>query len=146
MQSLTQNMGALRRAAMDHPHGSTGSKEVPTQAQIGVLFAVWHHGLISIKELAQRFNMTSSAATQLVNGLVKEELLTRTEDKQDRRKIGVSLTAKGKTSLEEQKKKRCQMMEKVLSPLSDKELAQLQTISEKISENLKILWTKNHQQ
>ncbi|MBI5530499.1 MAG: MarR family transcriptional regulator [Candidatus Doudnabacteria bacterium] len=145
VQSLMQNMGTLGRAAMGR-WGADGNtaKNMPTRAQIGVLFTVWHEERLSIKELAQKFSMSSSAATQLVNGLVKEGLLVRTEDKIDRRKITIALTAKGKKDIELLKKKRYQTIERLVSPLSDHELEQLKIISEKIAKNLKTIWTKNH--
>jgi DNA-binding MarR family transcriptional regulator len=63
------------------------------------MFMLVHVGPQSIKDMAVRFSMTPSAATQLVNGLVKDGYLVRTENIWDRRKVGVDLTVKGKKHL-----------------------------------------------
>lgn len=79
--------------------------------------------------------MSSSAATQIVDGLVREKVLMRQVDKKDRRKISISLTATGKKKLLQAKKLRAKAMAKYFDPLNDKELAQLQKLLEKIVEH-----------
>ena len=123
-----------RMGVMGNKH-TQSHKDMPPHAQMGVLFMVAINGPMSIKEISKRFGMTSSAATQLVNGLVKGGLLTREEDKDDRRKICVILTAKGKKIIEKAKEYRMKRMIEMFEPLSDTELGQLQKILTKIIEH-----------
>lgn len=141
IEALLQNMEAIGKAMMSRKV-ETLQADMPTHAQLGVLLMVNYQGPHSIKSLAEKFRMTSSAATQLVNGLVKNGLLSRVEDEQDRRKIAVGMTQKGKRLLEATKKQREKNMLKIFEPLSDVELVQLEKIQRKITEQLQLLWTK----
>ncbi len=141
IQALLQNMETIGKAMMvrsfEQPKGN-----LPTHSQMGVLFVLLHRGQQSIKSLADSFRMSSSAATQLVNGLVNDGLLTRVEDKQDRRKICVAITTKGKRMLELARKQRLKNMTKIFESLTNDELAQLEKIHRKVVERLQFLWTK----
>lgn len=121
----------MRRVIFQAYADATGGKG-PTPAQIGVMMMLGKIDHMSIKDVAEKFLMSSSAATQLVNPLVKDGLLTRKEDSKDRRKIGLSLTAKGKKALEEHKKIHLAVLTKIYSPLTDKELAQYLALQSKI--------------
>jgi DNA-binding MarR family transcriptional regulator len=116
--------GAKKHAA--HP------KHFPPYSQMGVLFVVSHGTSVTIKDVSQRFAMTSSAATQMVNALVKNGFLARKEDTHDRRKICLLLTAKGKKVIEQAKKYRMKKMTEMFEPLTDSELNHLLHIQEKI--------------
>lgn len=143
LQNLFSNMDALGKAMSGRSLGQP-IKGMPTRAQIGVLFVISYQGPQSIKDLAAKFNMTSSAATQLVNGLVKENLLSREEDLKDRRQIIVDLTSKGREKMAVIKKKRYERMSKIFGTLSIQELLQLQKIQEKIISQAKLICQENH--
>jgi DNA-binding MarR family transcriptional regulator len=142
IQSIFQNMSALGRNLAGRNLGPY-SKGSPTYAQIGVLFTVSKNSQQTIKDVAACFGMTSSAATQLVNGLEKEGMLTRKEDKVDRRKTCLELTPKGRKYVANIKKKRYKMMAEILETLNSEELLQLKRIQDKITEHLKLIWIKN---
>lgn len=127
-------MGVLHRFGAGHK-SLHSPNNMPTRSQLCIMMILAQDGNRSIKELAKQFSMTSSAATQIVNGLVKEKLLARQIDKKDRRKISISLTEAGKKRLLEAKKMRMKVMTKYFDPLNDKELDQLQKILEKIVEH-----------
>jgi DNA-binding MarR family transcriptional regulator len=78
-------------------------------------------GSLKMKELAKELNITLPAATKIVNKLVKLGLVKREFDYSDRRVIKVVLTQKGKKILEETKKERKKVIEKVFEKLSLKE-------------------------
>ncbi len=109
-------------------------KNMPTRAQIGVLFVVSHKEPITIKEISHIFHMTSSAGTQLVNELVKGKFLARKEDQSDGRKTSLILTEKGKKNLEKAKEYRIKRMIEMFKPLTDNELGQLLKLQAKIVE------------
>jgi len=141
IQALLQNMETIGKAMMGRK--LPGPASGPTHAQLGVLLVILYQGPQSIKSLADKFRMTSSAATQLVNGLVADKLLSRVEDKKDRRKIHVAMTAKGKRTLTIVKKQREKSMKEIFEPLTQTELTQLEKIQRKITERLQTLWIKN---
>ena len=128
-------MDAMARIGVMHHKHEHQPKDLPPHGQMGVLFVVSHQGPISIKDISQRFGMTSSAATQLVTSLVKAGLLARKEDDSDRRKVGIILTAQGKKILEKAKEHRMNKMSKMFATLSDTELEQLGKIQAKIVEH-----------
>lgn len=142
IQKIFEGLGTMRRIFV----GSSlenATPGCPTRAQIGVLFIVQQYGPRSIKEIASQFGMTSSAATQLVNSLVKEGLLSRTESAGDRRKTCIALTPKGKKDMVLVKKNRYAALSNILEVLSTEELIQLQNIQEKIHNRMQNVWTKN---
>ena len=133
MQKFFQSAEALKRSIMLCYTGEQWPDKLPPRAQLAVLFNVAFSGTESIKEIAQQFGMTSSAATQLVNALVANGLLKRQADTNDRRKVLVALTSDGKTVLLEAKKRRRKHMTEVLGALSDTELETLIRLQEKIT-------------
>ena len=142
LQDFSTNFDALRRVGMMRHSQEAAHKHLPSHAQMGVLFTIAHRGAQTTKELSQLFGLTSSAVTQLVNGLVKDGLLERKGDARDGRKANIQLTKKGKNVLVKSKQLRIKRMQEVLAPLSDKELAQLVKIQTKIVEQWNIVCQK----
>jgi DNA-binding MarR family transcriptional regulator len=105
---------------------------MPTPAQIGILVLIARGGAQNLKDLAARLRMSSSAATQLVDGLVEERMLTRTEDPADRRRILLALTASGRRKLDQAKKRRMDSFAKLLAPLTESELVDWKRLQRKI--------------
>jgi DNA-binding MarR family transcriptional regulator len=143
IQVIFENFEAFRRAAFMRKAELLQGRQLPTHAQIGVMFMLRHLGPLNIKDLAAQFRMTSSAATQLVDGLVKDCLVKRTEDSKDRRKTSLELTAKGSQVLIKARKFRLQNMNNVFQVLSNEELAQLEKLQRKLVDHLQDLWIKN---
>lgn len=141
IQNIFNNIGDLGRAAAGRmPQRLPG--DMPTHAQLGLLFMVLHHGPQSVKDLSVRFHMTSSAVTQLVNGLVEEGLLLRREDVRDRRKTSLDLTLKGRKKVLIASTQKLKMIAEALKPLNDSELSQMHQIISKITSHLQQLWIK----
>lgn len=137
IQRFFTSMDSMTRIGAMSPRSGSLPKNMPSHAQLGVLFVIAHRGTQTTKELAQHFGMTSSAATQLVNGLVKSRILERKEDAKDRRKMHIALTKKGEGVLEQARAHRMQKMKESFTPLSDEEIAQLLKIQIKIVEHWK---------
>lgn len=57
-------------------------------------------GAISLGELAERLQVRSHSAVGLVDRMVKEGLMERAEGREDRRRVNLALTAKGRRILE----------------------------------------------
>jgi len=139
LMDVIEDLMLLRRKMMQmrdcggvsHHHASK-----PTRAQMGVLFMLEHTGSLNLKEIAAHMQTTSSAATQLINGLVESGYIARNEEKGDRRMIALTLTESGKKKMNEMKKAHVEHLAKILSPLTNAELKQWQSIQHKIIEGL----------
>lgn len=89
IESITQSMYAIRHKALacdsakstfTHPE-----KNSITPSQLAVLETVMEKQPTNLKDIAEGLGITSSAATQLVDGLVGKDYLVREHRQQDRR-------------------------------------------------------------
>ena len=142
INEFSANLDTLRRIGAVRHQRDMATKHLPTHAQMGVLFMVADRGVQTTKELSQQFGMTSSAVTQLVNGLVKDGLLERKIDAHDGRRANIELTQKGQDVLGQSKQLRLKRIQEVFTPLSQEELAQLIKIQGKIVEHWNIVCQK----
>lgn len=93
--------------------------------QLGVLMQLNFHGSCGISELSNRFDITSAAASQLVDKLVQNGLIQREEDPQDRRAKVLTLTEKGKEVIQQHAQRRYRWIEDVAQKLSAEERQQV---------------------
>jgi len=133
IDNILEQMAKLKRIGHGTPR--PGDPKCPTRAQIGLLFAL-SEGPQNFKDIAHRFCISPSAATQLVDALVQDRLVDRAEDKTDRRKILLSLTEDGKKQLLEAKKIHAAAFAKLFGPLEDSELSTLRNLMDKIINNI----------
>ncbi len=133
IEDLMQHMYAMRHKLMI---GYTENKElVVTPSQGCVLRYVAENKLVNVKSIASTLHITSSAATQLVDGLVDNGYLARSDNPDDRREISLSITIKAKKLLKESKEKGMQKMTELFETLSDTELEQYAALNKKIIGN-----------
>lgn len=69
--------------------------------QFRVLRIVERHPDISLSVLAEHMGLTNASASKLVESLVKQELVTREDSPEDRRRVVLNLTPAGRGALEE---------------------------------------------
>jgi len=112
---------AARHADSDSPHGVTNA-----QGQIVVCIAKTPG--VGIKEVASRLNITSSAVTQLVDGLVRNGLITREQDSRDRRALRLALTRQGIAECRRFEQMRADRASELLASLSDDDLTTLERL------------------
>lgn len=110
-----------------------GHQNHVTHSQWFVLTMIEHFKKTSIKYIAEAMEISSSAATQLVDGLVQAEFVTRREDPEDRRQVILELTVKGKKHIAATKNKRIGEMAEIFDALTEKELGELVRLLKKIS-------------
>lgn len=73
-----------------------------SMSQAGVLFRLSHHGITSgVSDIGDDLGVTSAAASQLLDRLVHQGLIVRSEDPQDRRAKRFALTEQGRSVIEE---------------------------------------------
>ena len=131
ISQIAEDLASFKRVLVAS-NAKAFAKRMPTPAGIGILAFVAQEGPQNLKDIAKRLCMSSSAATQLVDGLVRDRLLTRTEDRTDRRRIKLALTAVGKRKLAQAKKARLAALAKLLEPLSPQELNEWRRLQQKI--------------
>jgi len=120
-----------------HLHGHAHGKPDITPAQMLVLHMMKHRGTSSVKDVAEALGITSSAATQLVDGLVKSGYVERETNTSDRRMVTLTLSEKSAAHMEVMKKQFFPEILKVFDVLTDTELEQLVALHRKVAESFR---------
>lgn len=102
------------------------------QPQTELLYMLARTKEMTIKEIAAAMFITSSAATQMVENLVGQGLLERSDDPNDRRVVRVSLTTAGKKNFSIFKKTHIGRIGSVLKKLSNEEIKMLIQLRNKL--------------
>ena len=100
--------------------------------QFSILMQLHHKGACGVSDISERFDITSAAASQLVEKLVQSGYLERAEDPSDRRAKVLNLTASGQALIEQGNQERYRWMDDLVKNLSAEERV-------KVSEALTIL-------
>jgi DNA-binding MarR family transcriptional regulator len=93
--------------------------------QFNILMQLHHKGACGVSEISERFDITSAAASQLVEKLVQSGYLERAEDPSDRRAKVLNLTAQGHSLVERGTRERYRWMEELVRNLSAEERARV---------------------
>jgi DNA-binding MarR family transcriptional regulator len=109
-----------------------------SMSQIGALFWVFHKGNCAISDIGEELGVTSAAASQLLERLVQQGLILRSEDPVDRRMKQIVLTDQGRQVLQESIAARQSWVGNLAGVLSENERAQVVAA-------LQILLEKSHQ-
>jgi len=131
VEELLTGFRALRRGTT---FGSDGSAKGPriTPAQWGVLMHVEQYGKSTVKDISLTFKVSSSASTQLVDGLVRSGYLARKVSPEDRRIVTLTLSEKSKSQIEQMKKQVLQKFLTIFKVLNDKEFDQYLALTQKL--------------
>lgn len=134
IEGLWQDMHAMRHKLMV---GYSAKKDMPiTPAQGFVLRFVAEHTTANVKAVAQALHISSSAATQLIDGLADNGYLVRKEHPDDRRVIFVRLSPKAKKLFKEFHDQGLKKMTELFSVLADDELATYAVLNKKIADSI----------
>lgn len=122
-EQLTRLSKRLRQEAQNHPE---------TWSQMLVLSAIDHmDGTATPSKIAEAENMRSSNLASLLRDLEARELITRTQDTNDRRRTWIGLSEQGRLVLQESRERRDEWLgNAVQACLSDKERKQLEAAGE----------------
>lgn len=96
-----------------------------TMPQIGALFRIFHKGNVAVSDIGEELGITRAAASQLLERLVQQGLILRSEDPVDRRMKQIVLTSKGHQVLQESISARQSWFEHLASALSASEKEQV---------------------
>jgi DNA-binding MarR family transcriptional regulator len=92
-----------------------------SMSHFGALFHIQHRGSSGVTELGDHLGVTSAASSQMLERLVQQELILRSEDPDDRRVKQIVLTDKGSRVLEEGIRARQGWLDDLAKTLSDDE-------------------------
>jgi DNA-binding MarR family transcriptional regulator len=82
----------------------------------------------AMTDIADYLKIAPPSATALINIFVKEGMIERTTDRDDRRRVRLTISAKGEQLLEDTMQKRTQAFARVISSLSDEDCTELSRI------------------
>ena len=108
-----------------------------SMSHIGTLFMVHREGACGVSEIGEHLGITPAGTSQMLNRLVEEGLIERTENAQDRRAKRIVLTQKGKETLHESILARQQWLHHLVETLDPEE-------RDLVSKALEILVEKAH--
>jgi DNA-binding MarR family transcriptional regulator len=92
-----------------------------SMSMIGTLFHLSKKGCAGVTDLGDHLGVTSAASSQMLERLVQQELILRTEDPTDRRVKQIVLTEKGHQVLDEGIRARQGWMDDLVEILSQEE-------------------------
>ena len=109
-----------------------------SMSQLGALFHIQRSGSSGVTDLGDDLGVTSSAASQMLERLVQQDLVLRSEDPSDRRVKQIILTDKGLQVLRESIRARQRWLADLAETLSDSEkeaiIAALNTLIDKANQ------------
>lgn len=100
--------------------------------QFGILMQLHYRHNCGVSDLSERFDITSAAASQLVDKLVQSGLIQREEDPSDRRAKLLNLTEKGRQLIQQGIEERYRWVDQLVRKLTEEE-------RKKVSEALQIM-------
>jgi DNA-binding MarR family transcriptional regulator len=108
-----------------------------------IMSVVGRFAPLAAVEVGQFVSLEPDRVTRTVDVLVKQGIVARRQDKQDRRRISLSLTAKGKRIQEQIERVRYALEYEFLSVLDDSELETLYRILDKLEPQAKSIFTSD---
>lgn len=137
IEGVIECMHAIRRkiASEGGYFTDTGAKRI-TPSQWYVLLMVERNENIGVKEIAGLIGITSSAATQLINELVKKGYIIRKGKLEDRRALSIMLSDKSRKQIRSMKKQGFKKLIALFSILSDNELITYCELNKKIADKI----------
>lgn len=92
-----------------------------TMQQITTLFRLHYRGSCAVSDIGSYLDITPPAASQLTDKLVRDGLVERTEDHNDRRVKQLTLTHKGQSMVQKSLDSRRTWLDKLVDTLSPEE-------------------------
>ena len=135
IEKILENINAIKREIATEMHIFFNEKSI-THSQWTVLYFVKKNRNINIKDLANLLDTTSSAATQIVDGLVNKGLLSRRRNPDDRRTLKIELSEKSKNQFDSIKNKSFKMLSSLFDVLDNDELSKYCELNNKIASKI----------
>ncbi len=135
VEEITEAMYFIKRKIASEMHHLSDEMQI-THPQWIVLHHVRKSKMINIKDLANLLGITSSAATQIVDGLVKKELLLRKRNEEDRRILNIELSGKAISKFNSIKSTSLNTLSALFDVLDDGELRDYRDLNNKIASRI----------
>jgi DNA-binding MarR family transcriptional regulator len=132
VERLIVGMISMRHADRDAGHSSILQRHGFSSPQMPMLVLIAKVGSVSVKDIASRLNITSSAATQLVQTLIRHGSLRKTTDEKDRRAVRIEFTSLGKRKFAALRSDMLGEIEQIFKPVPDRELTEMINTFEKV--------------
>ena len=116
--------------------GSASNLKNMSLSQLNVLMLLEYRDRVRMKDIGEKLGIKPSSATNLVNRLIKADLVERSFDPEDRRVVEVSLSEGGKNLIEEVRKTDRKHWEKVIGKIDEREYEELLRIIKKMDKAL----------
>jgi len=137
-ESLHQWMRVIMRHSM-HNFMRFAKENNFSMAQINALFRISHKGACGVSDLGDELGITSAAASQLLEKLVQQGLVQRSEDPQDRRNKRIVLTEQGNRILQDSIQARQGWLNQLAALFTPAEQEQLHQALQLLIEKSKLL-------
>jgi DNA-binding MarR family transcriptional regulator len=135
IQELEKGFYAIQQKMLAKRQFSIGINHI-TFSQWRVLEKIDRNGKATIKEIHTDLGITSSAASQLVNELVRKKYVTRKTDPNDHRVSEVTLTPRMKLFLKKLKAENLKRMIELFEALTDREFTHYIELHTKIIKSI----------
>jgi DNA-binding MarR family transcriptional regulator len=89
--------------------------------QVSALYRLYYQGQCGVTDIASHLDVSSAAASQMIERLVQQGLLERSEDPSDRRAKQIALSPAGRALMEESIEARVRWMAELTTVLSPDE-------------------------
>lgn len=128
--TMRYSMRHFMRFAKDHNY---------TVAQLNALFRISHKGVCGVSDLGEEMGVTNAAASQLLEKLVQQGLVIRSEDPQDRRNKLITLTEAGERVAEQSMQARQGWLDQLTEKLTPAEQEQVEAALNLLIEKSRLL-------
>lgn len=119
--NILMQFGKLMSQQMEE----TRAEKTATMLQFMVLQLLQEHPQQTVSDMARALKLSKSSATQLIERLVKADLVTRIDDVGDRRIVRLSITTAGKAEFKALKYKFMAKMATIFSHVPAQDLREL---------------------
>ncbi len=135
LSHLFQSLIKIRRV-LEHSFTIPFEERIATMLQIQALSYLKEHSNATVGQLATRLNMSSPAIAQLTDRLFNSNLISRNNNKNDRRITHLALTKKGQSQLTKSHKIMEEKMSRVFSSVPEKDLKEVVRIFDNLLKDI----------
>lgn len=132
LQTLLEEITRVFKCiAVSYQYGKNPQKL--SRPQIAIMMVLAKKEGMAVKDLAEKFNVTSGAITQLTNSLVEKGLIQREEDPEDRRILKIGLCKSAENTFKDFRRTYFKSLTPMFDSLNTREIKQLILLLSKLS-------------
>jgi DNA-binding MarR family transcriptional regulator len=135
IEGILEYFQAMKHRLLSGTHILSPRNQIPN-SQWMVLRIVYQNDGIGVKEISHKLGISSSAATQLVDSLVKKGCLVREESVEDRRALKIRLSGKTKELIDVTSTQAIGKVQTIFDVLTDEEIQTFYKLSVKVANNI----------